>query len=386
MAAVLYTTATGFQIHRSSYSMRTDFSKCRRYFKLKRRDGYIERKNTAAQQFGIAIETAAKYHHENGLTGGVEKFVEFWNTMQDKALTYTGDDVSWERLLRVGTEMMRLYAIIVPTWPMQNVRFQLSLRKEIFSSTSELAGLENGAYIDALSLPPSDHLMLAKMENPPSERPLITDYKATGSYINPDLVGLDPQLREYAWQFSNPDVAMAIFLKCGFTIEKGSIVRTLEPVFGLEPGTMCWVLLKDSETGDIHAVTSKELFDAYAKSVKGITGNALKKAKATFIDFNPTVVLREEFVTRQRVYFGAARISDEDMKETGRGIGQATLEMIRAEETGFYPKEGGIRFPDTKCTFCAMRGLCLNNDALRDELVTKAGEEWLENPDADSGE
>jgi hypothetical protein len=65
------------------------------------------------------------------------------------------------------------------------------------------------------------------------------------------------------------------------------------------------------------------------------------------------------------------------MDDVGRSVAQATVEMVRAHEQDFYEMQPGIRFPNEKCNFCAMRWLCLNRPEERDKNLTRRGEEWL---------
>jgi hypothetical protein len=43
-----------------------------------------------------------------------------------------------------------------------------------------------------------------------------------------------------------------------------------------------------------------------------------------------------------------------------------------------YPQQPGMRFPDDKCSWCPMLGLCLKRPDLVKDRIIQVGEEWLE--------
>jgi hypothetical protein len=61
-----------------------------------------------------------------------------------------------------------------------------------------------------------------------------------------------------------------------------------------------------------------------------------------------------------------------DRQEAADVIGNDIIRIVAANEKNFWPKEGGLRFPNDRCTRCEMRGICLNNHELRDALVERA--------------
>jgi len=89
-------------------------------------------------------------------------------------------------------------------------------------------------------------------------------------------------------------------------------------------------------------------------------------------------------VTKQRIQFAAARLTEADMDEVGRSVAQTTVEMARAHEQDFYEKQPGVRFPNEKCGFCSMRFHCLHDAEGRDKNLTRRGEEWLDGIDQEN--
>ncbi len=209
--------------------------------------------------------------------------------------------------------------------------------------------------------------------------------KTSGEDLNTELVALDPQLGEYAWQGRIPDVGFLWFVKKSPDFQKGSRVTLLQDAGEYHAGFELLVLYKWEEKGKTPLVIlgTQPVMDEYRKATtdeknETISGNALKAAKLGFLNTPGVVQCESSAFTKQRLQFAAVRLTPEDMDEIGRDVAQTTVEMVRAHQEGYYPKLSGVRFPNTKCNFCAMRWICLKNSAKRDELLSKRGEEWLD--------
>ncbi len=72
---------------------------------------------------------------------------------------------------------------------------------------------------------------------------------------------------------------------------------------------------------------------------------------------------------KPHMQFVQATISPEDINEAGETIGQEIAEIVAATKRGSFPKQPGIRFPNNKCINCAMLGICIGNDEMRDDLL-----------------
>ena len=304
------------------------------------------------------MESAIKEFEANGripdtITG---IFTRLWEQVKltedfDK-LVYTETETSWESLLRCGVEMCLLYEIRVPGLPISTnppAVWSQNLRKKIFPGT-ELDKLENKAVYDILSFPAWNHPMLPKIEQPDGHLPtrtLVIDMKTSGEDLNTELVGLDPQLAEYAWQGRVPDVAFLWFVKKGHDVRKGSRVTLLQKLTDdARPGFELCVLWVESEkeaTAKKPATPEKiylgthETLAEYEKAAKGITGKALEEFKAAFSTKPAVYLCPREYFTKQRLQFGAARLTEQQIDETGRSVAQTTVEMVRAHREGFYP-------------------------------------------------
>jgi hypothetical protein len=393
--AVLYINSKGQPVTHSSYSARQTFKKCPRQFELERVQGWSDKEKRAAPLFGKCVEAGVQKFEADGRKPGaaVAEFVRLWADVQFlpefEKLVYTDTEGDWKQLDRAGREMMRLYEIRAPFLPISTnppALFQQVLRKKLFPGTS-LDKLENKAIVDILSFPQWNHSMLPPIQeseathldanNRPTCRALIIDMKTSGEDLNTDLVMLDPQLAEYAWQGRIPDIGFLWFVKKGHEIEKGSRVTLLQDAGDKHAGYEMITLLADNEQG-IAYVAEMATFMEYKRAAHNVKGNALKAIKAEWITRPTVYAVPLSGLTKQRLQFGAARLTEADMDEIGRDVAQTTVEMVRAHQEGYYPKKAGIRFPNTICNFCSMRWICLNRPKDRDEKLSRKGEEWLD--------
>src|SRR5208337_2896338 len=269
--AILYRNSDGKDVTHTSYSSRASFKRCPREFQLTRIHGWWSKENRAAPLFGKCIEAGLQAFEENDRAPGfgVKVFRKHWEDVklmpEFPTLLYTATEVSWEQLLKSGIDMMLLYEVRVPRLPIVKPLFQQKLRKTIFPG-SNLAMLENVAILDILSFPRWDHPMLSKLEiladgtivgaedggnYKPLEgggvqadgvRPLIIDVKTAGKDFPSELIALDPQLAEYAWQTRIPDIGFLTFVKSGHGFKRGSRITTLRACGALWAGWEGYVL------------------------------------------------------------------------------------------------------------------------------------------------
>lgn len=424
---ILYTNHKGEVIRTGSYSAREDYTFCPTKFDLKRRQGYSEKVSRISLQFGKCIEAGVQAFHNNDSRKGaaVAAFSTLWELLKSTKdfadYTYSAKEDSFDTLWRMGREMMELYEVIAPSLPICEPQFQVKAKKEIFPNT-ELAGLWNTAYLDILSKPPWDHPLLPKLDRPdrvvgdyppisdmamadqPMPRPLIIDVKTSGVELREDLVALDPQLREYGWQRRIPDVAFLWFQKMGLTLSKGDVVSSLEngqkyvvasvekDVNGNPENVRLFPSAEAMEKFKEDAAKVFAVEETLDNELKGLRGKVREAKKAEQVGMRETlqkahdealrlaglVILPADRVTKQRIQFAAARLTQKDIDNAGKNVGQVTVQMVHSEKTNYYPQTGGIRWPQNRCVNCCMRGICANKPELVEELLTKAGEEWLE--------
>lgn len=423
--AVLYTNVKGQPVTHASYSSRQTFRSCPRQFELTRIEGYSEKVQRAAPLFGKCVEAGVQAYEESGrISGvGVDVFTSHWADVKAlpdfKELVFTLTEGDWDRLQRCGVEMQRLYEIRASYLPISTTPktlFQQVLRKKIFPGT-HLDKLENKAILDMLTFPDWDHKRLPKIvhkadcEYQPKDaetyqidctcttygkglgrqsyRPLIVDIKTSGMDLDEHMVPLDPQLAEYAWQLRIPDVAFLWFVKHGHGFKRGSRVSLLADAAPYTAGYELLVYCFDDEdpsTGRawVYLGPPGQLLKDFEAAVKDLKDGKKEKkrtnAELAFYDAHRDVMTRVDVseITKQRIQFAAARLTEKQMDDCGRSVAQTTVEMVRAHDEQFYPQLPGIRFPNEKCTFCSMRFICLGDSEGRDKNLTKRGEEWLD--------
>jgi len=264
--------------------------------------------------------------------------------------------------------MLRLYALRFKDWFFDTPRFQMTYRKELFPST-EWAGIEFVAYIDMLF----------------QTRGLAVDIKTAGVVLDttPGMLALDQQLRTYAWVTGIPDWAFLWFVKTGRTIEKGSRVTVLDcaNMIGMEgivaaldegdefaPGDFAWFVKDEKE---IDAMCQ-------AQGYKNDKLEQTKAAKERKLEWLKNNAIRIPFssLTKQRLQFVTAHIGLAEQQEAAQLVARDVAAIIQANEENWWPKLGSIRGMDKKCLNCQMRGLCLNNNEIRDRLIFRTDDEW----------
>ena len=391
--AHLYINSKGYEVTRHSYSASDTYKFCAQKYKLARVDGWTEKVKNASQQFGIAIEDSIRFYHETDLDlpAALNKFVTDWAVHKaDTELHYTDTEKNWESLNLSGRELLQLYALRLPSLPILTnpvPKFQVQYSKEVFPGT-KLAGIEFIAYVDMIA-----H---TKNSQPWASKKILIDIKTSGVALDttPGILALDQQLRTYAWVTDIETVAFLWLVKTNRSIEKGSWVSLLADAGKFRAGDRAVVIkfqeAKEAEPADPEKPKSKpkpavpeETWIVHHTSVieemisrcGGGQTKAEKEARDIFIRENATLVPKEN-LTKQRIQFETANISLADRAEAATTIGHDIAQIVHANEQNYWPKQGSIRGVDKKCCFCVMRGICLNNNELRDSLVQRKDDEW----------
>jgi hypothetical protein len=369
--AILYTNYKGKPVTAHSYSAGADFHKCKKYYQLKRIKGWRTKEDKASMRFGTALESAIQYFHSNELRPGAtaEEFIRLWTKVREiPNLVYTDKEGSWEAMLQMGTEMAKLYEVKLPNLPIRNPKFQLNYRKPLYPGTY-LDGLEVTAYVDMLVPEPA----------------LLIDIKTTGASFDttPGIMALDPQLRMYSWLSGVPNVAFMTFVKVTLSPYKKGDAVTLIHDGG--SGDELVVAINDTEKNLVWALTPDN-YTEFDAATKGVKGKALDAIKNSVQEKFEAVSLDYSWITKQRLQFLQSTISEEDRRETGEEVGRQVAEIYSHNEKNYWPKQPGVRFPDTKCAMCDMLPICLDNKKQIEETLVqlrpepdKANEkDWLE--------
>lgn len=398
--AYLYTNANGFRVTTHSHSGGMDWWKCHEYYRLKRKEGWRERKDSAAMMFGRCVEAAItarclgsadpyeaverewrKFSAEMPFPENATDAQKAETEKQRKRnaeMSYSVVEKDWDRMLWMGREMVRMFDAMLPSLPIVRPKFQQKIEPELFPNT-KLAGIRFTGYLDIISSPPADHPALTKVEGWEKPfRPLIVDVKVSGKRLPEDLIMLDLQLKKYAWLSGVRDVALLNFVKGSPEIKRGTKVMPLKPpTIGEKDFASGDHLLCAEPEGDGWWLLTEEAYRARSEYASGLKGKAADAKKAEFTR-NAGVLAQPDDFTTLDLQFLPTRLSEDDIADVARLVSSEVVEIANAEQTGVWAKTGGIRFPQQQCPSCPMRGICSRQPALRDELLTREGEEWLE--------
>lgn len=390
--AFLYKSASGREVTHGSNSSIEVFRLCRRKFKLSRIDGWRQKDKKASLEFGKCIESAVQYYHDNGLKSGdgPEEFRRLWAKWIDQPLVFTSQENSWRDLNTMGLEMTRLYEIMLPTLPIKNPKWQLQYLKKLWPGTN-LDDLEFMAYVDLLST----------LED--GSR-LVIDIKTAKSMLSvtPGMMALDGQLRKYAWVSGIRDVGFLNFVKAepeGY--KKGSHVTLLDDTMNWKAGTSLTVLgvitneAEGEETKRYFNLGTEETVRKMDEELDQISGKGSKEKKEQVyqkyaLSGEINTVPREAF-TKCRLQFVRGLIPEEELVGIGQQIGTDMIAMKSASDSGTYPLDGGVRFPNAICGWCEMLPICNPDPKRRDETLyqiapTQKEKDWLEELEEDGGE
>lgn len=371
--AYLYVNSKGQEIRRHSYSAGDTFHFCNKKYELQRKRGYREKEQRASMAFGKAIEDAVRFYHlTNNCLDAVGHFSLLWEALRNEPLVYTATEVDWQSLLLSGQELIRLYHLKLPWLPFkaENIKFQTELTKEVFPQT-DLAGIEFVAYVD----------MIAEAKTGGN---IVIDIKTSGTMLDttPGIHALDQQLRSYSWITGIAEVGFLVLVKTDRGLSKGSWVSLLQGVedpagrggeFSYNAGNMAIVAQapKGDDTDMVWIVKpTVNLDDLKAAGGERPNTKGGKFQKSAWMANNAALVPKT-ILTKQRIQFLPATVDAEAQQEAADQIGEDITLIVRANQSNKWKKQGGTRYPNNKCSMCSMRGICLKDDRLRDELLTR---------------
>lgn len=364
---ILYKSASGREVTHASSSSLDTFRLCRRKFKLSRIDGWRQKDKKASLEFGKCLESALQFYHQNGLKpgDGVDEFQRLWAKWVEQPLVYTDQEGSWQDLNTMGKEMLRLYEIVLPNLPLKNLKFQLQFLKKLWPGTN-LDALEFMAYIDMLSTLEDGSRLLVDIKTAKSELPVTSN-----------MIALDGQLRKYAWVSGINEVGFLNFVKARpDDFKKGTNLTILTKIEEWIPGTRLVVAKYDSEAQVLY-VASEETVQKMDEEMSTISGKGATVAKeAVFLKYLESrqigITIREH-VTKTKIQFVRGTIPDVELQDVGQALGLDVFALKSAHEAGFYPKDGGVRFPNAICGWCEFNCICLGDDKKRDETLVQIG-------------
>lgn len=380
----LYKSASGREVTHGSHSALDSFRFCRRKFKLNRIDGWRQKGKKASLEFGKCVEAAIQFYHDNGLKPDdcTQEFKRLWLKWSEQELIYTDQETDWPTLYVMGSEMTKLYEARLPNLPIRNPKFQLQYRKALWPGT-ELADLEFMGYVD----------MLSTLED---GRRVVIDIKTakSGLDLTPNMVAMDPQLREYAWMSGIQDVGFLWFVKAApNSFKHGDSVSLLENSINWKAGETLVVFKyqkadAEKEVAEALLLGTFEAVEAVDLELDKIAGTGSTKLKdiriKEIIESGTLQWVPREAVTKTKLQWVQGRIPADVLPEVGQRIGHDMIQLKSAFETGVFPQDGGVKFPNNSCVWCEMRGFCTGNPKLVEDLLVQIKavedvkeEDWL---------
>lgn len=379
----LYVSASGREVSHISYSALSDYNYCRQLFYLSRIAGYKDKDKRAAFEFGKCIEDAIQFFHANGCKPGdtTDEFKRLWLKWESIPLVFTAQEGCWKDLYKVGSELARLYEVLLPTLPIRNPKFQLNYEKELWPG-SDLADLKFTSFVDMLVTAEDGGRILVDIKT--AKTPLS---------LTPNLLTMDPQLKDYAWATGVKEVGFLWLVKARpDSFKKGDKVTLLEDLGSWKAGQSVVVVkyidpsVADPMEGPKALVGTEESVRIMDEQLDAISGKGSSEKKAQvqldFLSDERIAFATRDLLTKTQIQFVRASIPEEDLPEVGQDIGDKTLRVKKSYEDKSWPKDGGVRFPNQKCSFCRMRGLCLKQPDLVEQLLVKIGpavkeDDWL---------
>jgi hypothetical protein len=357
--------------------------------------GWREKDNKAAFKFGRALEEAIQFYHENNGTRGLETFIAKWAVHKDdKELKFTKTEKTWENLDRCGRDMMRLYMIKQPVFPIpmgaQSI-FQREYAKEVYPGDQTYGEIEDAGKLDIVCYVQPNHPMLPKMEWKPEFgifRPLIVDIK-TGAKDFHEAQGMsryDMQLRRYSWLSNIRTVAFLWFKKANSNFSKGKSVMLLEDAGVFKAGSEAVVAAEGDDF--IYLVVNDyfitEMDKAQGRNAKGALENT-KLSQARKFEWLETnaVKVQESSLTCCRVQFNAALITAEEAAVAGRVAGRQIQGIVNAWATNTWDDTFGVKYPHDDTRDPYFQAFVLNDKNYRDLNFKKSDSSELDELFAD---
>lgn len=364
----LYKSASGNQVQHASHSALSSFRFCRRKFRLNRVDGWRQKDRKASLEIGKCFESAIQFFHENGCKPGdcVDEWKRLWIKFSNIELVYTDQEQDFQQMYTIGAEWAKLYEVRLPNLPIRNPKFQLAYRKKVFPGTT-LDDLEFLAYVD----------MLSTLED---GRRVVIDIKTakSGLDLTPNMVAMDPQLREYAWMSGIQDVAFLWFVKAKpESFKHGDTVALLENSSNWKAGDELVVFkYQESDTGEKSVILGSyadvETLDKALDEIKGKGSTDAKNEVVSDYLFHGTLqVVPRAAVTKTKLQWVQGKIPLDVLPEVGQRIGHDMIQLKTASEDNFFPQDGGVRFPNQSCTWCEQRGHCLGDRKMVEQMLVQ---------------
>jgi hypothetical protein len=371
MPQPIYTSPGGFAVYDFSHSQYSTYKGCPKRFEIERVRGW-RRKPGAALEFGKAIEESVKRFYRDGVRDAVESFESQWELWNPVALetslkqtSATPEEIdkllksvlaieyphgeAWQSMDLAGRGLMKTFVSKWESFPLRNPVFPE------FKNPMKVRDSNTG----------NDYQTIPDAIDEDANGPFICDMKALGVLLDESVPGLvinDLQLRTQAAATMVFRVALMNFCRKPKRGDALAPERIFEEV--------------RAGLGGMRYQTVSHVAMFAARETNGLTIDAageflrIPNPKEITKEFNQLCKDDSSLkVLAQEITNTLAALNGPQYKiqwVEGTMTQEHAFEAVREEmsvvpliQQGWFPRRGGVRFPDNDCTWCSARGLCM---------------------------
>lgn len=367
----IYTTPTGWKVFEFSHSQYSKYVGCGKRFEIERVRGWRQ-KPGAILEFGKAIEGAVKGFYVSRREP-VENFERSWDLMEPTTLEGILREAN-EQPDSISAKLKNVLAMNYPngeSWQTMNVAGRALMKT--FAATWEQYPPRDPFFPDFKRNPYKvrdaatghDYQAVPDLIDKDAAGPFIVDLKSLGNLLDDSVPGLvvnDKQLRTYAavtkifrvalWNFCRkPKRGEALLAESIFEeVRKGvgGVRFQVVPHVALFAAREANGLNIDDAGQFLGIANPQEINKEYKKLCKE----------------DPSLKVLAEEIARTLSESNAPQFKIQWLE--GTMTEEHAVEAIREEmsvipqiKAGWFPRRGGLRFPENTCTWCPARGLCM---------------------------
>lgn len=344
----IYKTPSGWEVDCFSHSQYSTYKTCGMLFKIERIHGW-RRKQTAAMDFGICIEESVKAFYSER-RDPVEVFEMLWETRKDDARLAYSDKENWGMFNAAGRGLMVKFA---NTWE------DFPPRKPVFP------GFKNSIKVRDASTGTFYQTIPDLIDQDAGGR-FIADLKAMPNLIDegdaPGLVAMDMQLRTQAAATKIYRIALWNFCKKPKQVDPPTLDEILSAcasVFDVSIKAGMAALWVARETCGLN-------IDDAGKFIGIENPQAVNKDWKTLCKQEPELKAKAEKIAEtinkaHRPQYIIEWVEATIPAEHALAAIREEMSVVPLIQQGYFPRRGGVRFPDNACSWCSCRGLCMED-------------------------
>lgn len=341
----IYITKTGWEVFDFSHSQYAQYHSCGKKYEIMRVGGWKE-KPGAAREFGIVLQEAVRLFYREK-RDPVETIESMWATSKEVTYEYP-DGEDWESFNRAAIGLMITLKKTWGSFPPRDPAWP-DWKKDPFKVYNKETGLVYQTVPDLMDKDEQGHY--------------IADLKTMGNLLNDDTPGLvvnDLQLRTQAaathiyrvalWNFCRKPkrVNPATPDEIKILVASAVTIPDLIDAFALWVGRETNALNIDDAGKFLGIENPQDVNKGWKAAIKGspeLKGKAERVAEEIKSKHRPQYVIQWVHGTMTQQH------AEDGLREE--------MSVIPLIQSGYFPRRGGIRFPDNSCTWCPVRGLCM---------------------------